>query len=336
MKKLLLLPVFWLLSLSLKAQSDGGLTINLKGDSNTEQAAKLELIRILQERTNKLTVSQLNSRIIVSRGVTNYYKVDEIIQMNQEIWAYRSKYVGVAQKMETGTSGFSANSGNSFTYKYIVQLNSAVEKAGILKKQLDVVTKSGQPIVLPALPSFSISAASGNPAEEMAMAMKGLMESYGVSSQEEFDALPQSKKDELKAKGDELINQFKGALEQQMKDSNKKTLTLVGNIVGTAFGVPGAGTLVAGLVSGSPAAALAGLVGNIVDNFQIPVDYYDSNTLKLTDSERIHIIDELHMRMSELYQQVTALGASLSSETKARYGELSAPRNETIMYGPKK
>lgn len=305
-------------------------TINLKGDSNTEQSAKLELIRILQERQNKLAVSQLNSRIIVSRGVLNYYKVDEIVKMNQDMWGYRSKYVSMAQKIEAGNS-----TGSSFTYKYILQLNAAVEKAGIIKKQMETIIKSGQPIILPAMPTFDISASSSNPGDDIAIAMQALMNSYGISSKEELDALPQGKQDEFKAKSEELAKQFMSVINQKIKDGNKKTLTMIGNIVGTAFGVPGAGTLVAGLISGD-ANALAGLVGSIVDNFQIPTDYYDSSTLKLTDSERIKIIDELHLRMSDLYQQVSALGASLSNETKTRYSELSVPRNETIMYGPKR
>ena len=320
------------------AQDSGGgsdLTINLKGDGNTEQAAKLELIRILQERLNKLTVTQLNSRIIVSRGVADYYKVDEIVKMGQQIWAYRSKYVTVANKIEAGNSGFSAHAGSGFTYKYITELNGAVEKADIIKKQLQTVIRSGKPVIMPAMPSFSISPSSSDPGADMAAQMNALMGSYGVTSQADFDALSEEKRTELKSKMDEVANQFKEAMNQAIKAGNKQNLKLIGNIVGTAFGVPGAGNLVSGLLSGDAGAA-AGLVGSIVDNFQIPTDYYDSNTLKLTDAERIKVIDELHLRMSDLYQQVSALGASLSTETKSRYSEISAPRNEGIMYGPKK
>lgn len=320
------------------AQDSGGgsdLTINLKGDANTEQAAKLELIRILQERLNKLTVTQLNSRIIVSRGVADYYKVDEIVKMGQQIWGYRSKYVATANKIEAGNSGFSAHAGSGFTYKYITELNGAVEKADIIKKQLQTVIRSGKPVTMPAMPSFSISPSSSDPGADMAAQMNALMGSYGVTSQADFDALPEDKRAELRSKMDEVANQFKEATNQAIKAGNKQTLKLVGNIVGTAFGVPGAGNLVSGLLSGDAGAA-AGLVGSIIDNFQIPTDYYDSNTLKLTDAERIKVIDELHLRMSDLYQQVSALGASLSSETKTRYSEISVPRNEGIMYGPKK
>ena len=169
----------------------------------------------------------------------------------------------------------------------------------------------------------------------MAAQMNALMGSYGVTSQADFDALSEEKRTELKSKMDEVANQFKEAMNQAIKAGNKQNLKLIGNIVGTAFGVPGAGNLVSGLLSGDASAA-AGLVGSIVDNFQIPTDYYDSNTLKLTDAERIRMIDELHLRMSDLYQQVSALGASLSTETKSRYSEISVPRNEGIMYGPKK
>ena len=324
-------------SVSLCAQDNGGGSVNidLKGDANTEQAAKLELIRILQERLNKLTVTQLNSRVIVSRGVTDYYKVEEIVRMNKQIYAYRSKYVTNANKIEAGNSGFTAHAGSGFTYKYITELNTAVEKADIIAKQLQTVVRSGKPIILPEMPTFSISPSSSDPAADMATQMGALMSAYGVSSQEEYDALPEDKKAELKAKMDEVADKFKEAFSQMIKASNKQNLKIIGNVVGTAFGVPGAGNLVAGLISGD-AGALAGLVGSIVDNFQIPSDYYDSNTLKLTDAERIKVIDELHLRISDLYQQVSALGASLSSETKTRYSEISVPRNEGIMYGPKK
>lgn len=323
--------------IALSAQNTGGgeMTISLKGNANTEQAAKLELIRILQERLNKLTVTQLNSRIIVSRAVTDYYKVDEIVKMGQQIWAYRSKYVTTANKIEAGNSGFSAHAGSGFTYKYITELNGAVEKADLIKKQLQTVIRSGKPIIMPAVPTFSITPPSSEPGADMATQMNALMSSYGVTSQADFDALPDDKKAELRSKMDEVANQFKDAINKSIKDGNKQTLKIVGNIVGTAFGMPGAGNLVVGLLSGDAGAA-TGLVGSIVDNFQIPADYYDSNTLKLTDAERIKVIDELHLRMSDLYQQVSALGASLSTETKSRYNEISAPRNEGIMYGPKK
>jgi hypothetical protein len=324
-----------ILATSTLSAQDSGMTISLKGDTGTEQAAKLELIRILQERLNKLTVSQLNSRIIVSKGVAGYYKVDEIVKMNQDMYAYRSKYVSMAQKIETGNPGFSAHNGNGFTYKYIVELNTAVAKAKALNDQLSVVLKSGQPIILPAMPSFNISPSSSDPGADLAAAMDQILSSYGVHSQSEFDQLPQAKQDEIKAKMNEAAKPLMEEIQKQVKNSNKQVLATLGNIVGTAFGVPGAGNMLVGLASGS-ASAIAGLVGSIVDNFQIPTDYYDSNTLKLTDAERIKIIDELHVRMSDLYQQVSALGTSLSNETKVRYNELSQPRNEVILYGPKK
>lgn len=334
MKKLFL-PILTVAMLATSQVSAQELDINIKGDTGTEQAAKLELIRILQERLNKLTVTQLNSRVIVSKGVSGYYKVDEIIKMNKEMWLHRSKYVGMAQKIEAGNPGFSGHQGNAFTYKYIVQLNIASDKAEIIKNQLLVLLKSGSPIILPAMPTFNISPGGSDPGADMAGAMNALMSSYGVNSEAEFNALPADKKAELQGKLDELGRQFKETMQQAMKDGNKQTLGIIGNVIGTAFGVPGAGTMITGLLSGN-ASAVAGLVGSIVDNFQIPTDYYDSNTLKLTDSERIKMIDELHGRMSDLYQQVAALGASLSNETKTRYGELSQPRNEMIMYGPKK
>ena len=336
MKKIILtFLAFSLLVNVVFAQSGSDITISLKGDSNTEQAAKLELIRILQERLNKLTVSQLNARIIVSKGVADYYKVDEILNMNKEIWGYRSKYVGMAQKIEAGNSGFSAHQGNGFAYKYMVQLNSAVEKAAIIKKQLLTVTTSGNPVIMPAMPTFSISPASSDPGADLSTAMNQILSSYGISSQEDFDKLSPEKQEEIKEKMKEATKPFMEAMQQQLKDSNKKVLATLGNIAGAFFGVPGAGNMIVGLASGNTS-VLAGLVGSIVDNFQIPTDYYDSKTLKLTDSERIKMIDELHLRMADLYQQVAALGASLSNETKTRYNELSQPRNDMILYGPKK
>lgn len=121
------------------------------------------------------------------------------------------------------------------------------------------------------------------------------------------------------------------------KETHTSTLKIVGNVVGAFFGVPGAGNLVASLISGgSVAAALSGLVGNIVDKFQIPDEHFDSGSLKLTDAERLKVIDELHLRMSELYQQTVAYATNMSSEAKVRYNEISQPRNDMILYGPKK
>lgn len=338
MKKLFLpiLTVAMLATTTLFAQDGGGeMTINLKGDANTESAAKLELIRILQERLNKLTVSQLNSRVIVSRGVSGYYKVKEIYDMQREMWGFRSKYVSLAQKLEDANPAFAQTGGNGFAFRYIEQYNRAMLTADMIRDQVKVVTTSGSPIVLPAMPTFNITPAGSDPGADMAGAMAALASSYGVTNQAEMDALPADKRAELQGKMEELGKQFKEAIEKAIKDGNKQTLTMIGNVIGTAFGVPGAGNMIAGLVSGN-ASAISGLVGSIVDNFQIPTDYYSSPTLKLTDAERIKIIDELHVRISEAYQQTIALGASMSVETAKRYKELSQPRNDQILYGPKK
>lgn len=331
----LFLPILTVAILATAPVSAQDLDINLKGDTGTEQAAKLELIRILQERLNKLTVTQLNSRVIVSKGVLGYYKVAEIVKMKENIWQHRSKYVAIAQKLEVANPGFAGTGGNGFAYSYITELTECATKAATLKKQLDVLITSGSPIVLPAMPTFNISPASSDPGADLAASMQNILSSYGVQSQSDFDLLPQAKKNEITAKMQEAAKPLEEAIKQQMKNSNKQVIATLGNVVGTAFGVPGAGNMLVGLASGNTN-ALAGLVGSIVDNFQIPTDYYDSPTLKLTDSERIKIIDDLHMRMSELYQQISALGASLSKETKTRYNEMAQPRNEMILYGPKK
>lgn len=333
--KTLFLPILTMLLLATSMAN--GQTISISGTSSTEQAAKLELIRILNERMNKLTVAQLNARVIVSRGVSNYYKVDEIVKMNDNIYAYRSKYVGVAQKIEAGNSGFSAHQGNGFTYKYIVQLNDAVKKSQAITDQLGMILKSGSPIMLPAMPTFDISASSSStPASTAASAMQALGNEYGVTTADDYNALSPEKKAEYDSKFKELSLTLYGELQASNAKNNQKLLGILGNVIGAAFGAPMAGTLIMTVIQGGASAAVAGLVGSIVDSFQVPVDYYDSNTLKLTDAERLKIIDELHVRVSELYQQVAALGASLSTETKVRYNELSGPRNEQIMYGPKK
>jgi hypothetical protein len=315
-----------------------GQTISLSGTSETEQAAKLELIRILNERMNKLTVAQLNARIIVSRGVSNYYKVDEIVKMNDNIYAYRSKYVGVAQKLEAGNPGFSAHQGNGFTYKYIVQLNEAVSKSKAITDQLGMILKSGSPLMLPAMPTFNISqSSSSSPASDAGAAMVALNNHYGVDDADDYNALSPEKRAEYDAKFKDLSMKMYGELQAENAQNNQKLLGILGNVIGAAFGAPMAGTLIMSVISSAANGnGVAGLVGSIVDSFQIPVDYYDSNTLKLTDAERLKIIDELHVRISELYQQVAALGASLSTETKVRYNELSGPRNEQIMHGIKK
>lgn len=334
--KTLFLPI--LTVLLLVTSSTNGQTISLSGTSDTEQAAKLELIRILNERMNKLTVAQLNARIIVSRGVSNYYKVDEIVKMNDNIYAYRSKYVGVAQKLEAGNPGFSAHQGNGFTYKYIVQLNEAVSKSKAITDQLGMILKSGSPLMLPAMPTFNISqSSSSSPASDAGAAMVALNNQYGVDDADDYNALSPDKRAEYDAKFKDLSMKMYGELQAENAQNNQKLLGILGNVIGAAFGAPMAGTLIMSVISSAANGnGVAGLVGSIVDSFQIPLDYYDSNTLKLTDAERLKIIDELHVRISELYQQVAALGASLSTETKVRYNELSGPRNEQIMHGIKK
>lgn len=307
-----------------------GPTISLTGDTGTEQAAKLELIRILQERLNKLTVAQLNSRIIVSSGVTNYYKVDEILSMHKEMWGLRVKYGQMATRLSGGNASFNSN--------YNDQLVVTIGKADAVKKQLMTIIKSGRPIQLPALPTFSITpaATAGDIAQSFTQTMQGIMSRFGITSQADIDNLSADQRAAFQAAVDAAKAEFEKAFQASASSTTKSSLTMLGNVVGTLFGVPGAGTIVAGLASGGGAAAIAGLVGSIVDKFQIPTDYYDSETLKLTDSERIKIIDDLHIRISEAYQQTIALGASMSSETKSRYKELSQPRNELILYGPKK
>lgn len=334
--KTLFIPIIMALLTGFNTYAQDAPTINLKGDANTEQSAKLELIRILNERMNKLTTAQMNSRVVVSRGVSTYYKVDEIMRMKQDIYGYRSKYVSIAGNLEKANPGFAATGGNGFAYRYMTQYNRAVETANVIAKQLQVVITSGRPILLPSMPSFSISPATSDPMADMASSMNALSNSYGIHSKEDFDALSSDKQAEFQQKANDLAQQAKSLMQQQIANGNKQVLTIMGNIVGAAFGVPAAGTLVAGILSGGGAAAIAGLVGSIVDNFQVPLDYLDSPTLKLTDAERIKMIDELHLRISETYQQVAALGASMSTETSKRYNELSQPRNEMIMYGPKK
>lgn len=334
--KTLFLPILTVLLLITAITN--GQTISLSGTSDTEQAAKLELIRILNERMNKLTLAQLNARIIVSRGVSNYYKVDEIVKMNDNIYAYRSKYVEVAQKLEAGNPGFSAHQGNGFTYKYIVQLNETVSKSKAITDQLGMILRSGSPLMLPAMPTFNISQfSSSSPASDAGAAMVALNNQYGVDDADDYNALSPDKRAEYDAKFKDLSMKMYGELQAENAQNNQKLLGILGNVIGAAFGAPMAGTLIMSVISSAANGnGVAGLVGSIVDSFQIPLDYYDSNTLKLTDAERLKIIDELHVRISELYQQVAALGASLSTETKVRYNELSGPRNEQIMHGIKK
>lgn len=335
--KTLFLPFLISLSLISGRIDAQEMTINLTGDANTEQSAKLELIRILQERITKLTVSQLNTRILVSTGVKKYYKVGEIIAMNKEMYGLRSKYTTLASNLEKGNSGFSATTGNGFAWAYMRKYNAAVGKAQDLTDQLSLLLKDGKPIALPPLPTFSITppASPGDIAGSFASKMQGIMAQYGITSQADIDNLPADKRAAFDAAVDAAKAEFEKTFKDMAKSTTKSSLTLLGNVVGTLVGIPGAGSLIAGLASGD-VGAIAGLVGSLVDKFQIPDEYYDSETLKLTDAERLKIIDELHLRMSELYQQVIAMGTSMSNEAKSRYNELSQPRNEAIMFGPKK
>lgn len=333
--KTLFIPI--ITGLLLTTSMTNGQTISISGTSSTEQAAKLELIRILNERMNKLTTAQLNSRIIVSRGVSTYYKVDEIMKMHKEMWGLRTGYVTLAGDMEKANPGFAATGGNGFAYRYMKQYNGAVSKADAIKDQLGIILKSGSPIMLPAMPTFDISAASSStPAGTAASAMQALGNEYGVATADDYNALSPEKKAEYDSKFKELSLTLYGELQASNAKNNQKLLGILGNVIGAAFGAPMAGTLIMTVIQGGASAAVAGLVGSIVDNFQVPTDYYDSNTLKLTDAERLKVIDELHMRMSELNQLVIGLGASMSAETKKRYNELSQPRNEMLMYGTKK
>ena len=318
------------------AQSAGDvLNIALSGDANTEQSAKLELIRILNERLNKLTVAQLNSRIIVSAGVKNYYKVAEIFKMHDQMWAFRTKLMNEAGALGNN-SGF-VQSG--FIQTYQAQITEAMNTASAVKKQTQVLIADGRPIVLPPMPTFSISpaASAGDAIGSFSQTIKGIMTSFGVTSEADMNNLPADKRAAFDSAVNAAKTDFEKAMQQSRDATTKQSLTLLGNVVGTMFGVPGAGTLIAGIASGGGAgAAISGLVGSIVDKFQIPDEYYDSGTLKLTDSERLKMIDELHTRMSETFQKGIALRANMNAEVSKRYDNISQPRNEQILYGPKK
>ncbi|RZM19594.1 MAG: hypothetical protein EOO88_37625 [Pedobacter sp.] len=338
--KALFLPILtlFLLGSSLaNAQSAGDvLNIALKGDANTEQAAKLELIRILQERLNKLTVAQLNSRVLVSTGVKNYYKVGEILQMHDKMWGLRVQLTNEADALAKANPGF-GEAGNNFVWTYMRQFNEAMSTAGAIKTQLGTLIKDGKPIALPPMPTFSISPASSvdDMVGSFSSTMNGIMASFGIKSQDDINNLSADQRTAF----DNAVNAAKVDFEKNLKESmastTKSSLTLLGNVVGTLVGVPGAGTLIAGLASGNTS-AISGLVGSIVDKFAIPDEYYDSETLKLTDAERLKMIDELHTRISECFQKGMALRANMNSEVKKRYENITQSRNETILYGPKK
>lgn len=318
---------------SLSAQD---LTINLKGDANTEQAAKLELIRILQERLNKLTVAQLNSRILVSKGVKSYYKVGEIFSMHDKMWGLRAQLTDESSALAKNNPGF-GEAGNNFIWKYQMQFNEAMSTAGAIKNQTKVLIADGKPIVLPAMPTFNISPASSvdDFATSFMGTMNGIMSQFGIKSQDDIDKLSPDQRAAFQSAVDAAKADFEKNLKESMNATTKSSLTLLGNVVGTLVGIPGAGSLIAGIASGNTS-ALSGLVGSIVDKFAIPDEYYDSETLKLTDAERLKMIDELHSRMSETLQKGIALRANMNAEVKKRYDAISQPRNEMILYGPKK
>lgn len=331
--------ILFMLSANLgKAQSAGDvLSIALSGDANTEQSAKLELIRILNERMNKLTVAQLNSRILVSSGVKNYYKVAEIFKMHDNMYALRGQLTTEAGNLAKANPGF-GEAGNNFIWEYMKQFNGTMGTASALKEQLKVLIMDGKPIALPPMPTFNISLASNaadGASQTFMHAMDAIINKYGVHSQEEIDKLPSDKREAYNKEVEAAKNQF----DQQLGSSSggtQSTLSTLGNVVGALFGVPGAGSFIAGLFGGGGSSAAGSLVGSIVDKFAIPDEYYDSDALKLTDAERLKVIDELHTRMSECFQKGMALRANMNSEVKKRYENITQTRNETILYGPKK
>ncbi|WP_138994208.1 hypothetical protein [Larkinella sp. C7] len=304
------------------ASVSGQAQINISGDANTEASAKLEIIRIIQERIQKMTIAEINSRIVVSKGVSTYYKVDEIIKMHQSIANGRQSYALMAQNLNKGALGIQ----NTYVNTYI----DAVKKADALKKQLNTVTTSGNIIQLPPLPVFNISFASSsgsNPANDLTQQITDLMASYGVLAPEDWDKIDPAKKQELEAKLAVMKDDLQKQTISKGNSNATKLVTFVANLL-----APGLGSVLGGVTSGKPISAL---VGYVSDNFQMPTEYYSSETLKLTDSERIKVIDELHLRMSEVYQQTSALSASLSSEARKRYGEVTEQRNDLILHAPK-
>jgi len=331
------LPILILFTLVSSLASGQGaadvLNIALRGDANTEQAAKLELIRILQERLNKLTVAQLNSRVIVSTGVKNYYKVDEIIRMHDKMRIFRSELMTESSALARSNPGFV-----DAIKMYQLQYTEAMGTASALKDQTKVLIADGKPIILPPMPTFSVTpaASTDDVVGGFAQTMQGIMSSFGIKSQDDINNLPADKKAAFQGAVDAAKADFEKNMSESLKSTTKQSLTLLGNVVGTMFGVPGAGTLIAGIASGGGAGAISGLVGSIVDKFVIPDNYYDSETLKLTDAERLKMIDELHTRMSETFQKGMALRANMNSEVRKRYDNISQPRNDMILYGPKK
>ena len=336
--KTLFIPLITLSLLISASVFSQDMTINLSGDSNTEQAAKLELIRILEERMNKLTVAQMNSRVIVSTAVRNYYKVPEIYKMHDDMWGVRVRLTDESASLAKANAGF-GEAGNNFIWKYQMQFNEAMSLAGAIKKQTEVLITDGKPLGLPALPTFNISPPSsgGTYMKDFMDSMNGIIGKYGLKQPGDENNLPADQKAAFDAEVAKASEKFKADFGASIKETNMNSIKIVGNVVGAFFGVPGAGNLIGGLISGgSVAAALSGLVGTIVDKFQVPDEYFDSKTLKLTDAERLKMIDELHMRMSETFQKAMALRANMNSEVRKRYDNISQPRNEMILYGPKK
>ena len=336
--KALLFPIIIVGLLASAPVFSQDMTINLSGDSNTEQAAKLELIRILEERMNKLTVGQMNSRIIVSTGVKNYYKVGEMTNMFNQIVALRAQLTTEAGDLAKANAGF-GQAGNNFVWTYMRQFNEALGVATSLRDQLKILLKDGKPVGLPPLPTFNISPPSsgGTYMKDFMDSMNGILAKYGLKQPGDENNLPADQKAAFDAEVAKANEQFKAGFSASIKEANASSIKIIGNVVGAFFGVPGAGNLIGGLISGgSVAAALSGLVGTIVDKFQLPDEYFDSETLKLTDAERLKVIDELHIRMAESLQKGLALRANMNSEVKKRYDNISQPRNEMILYGPKK
>ena len=336
--KTLLLPILTVGLLASSPVFSQDMTINLTGDANTEQSSKLELLRILQERMNKLTVGQMNSRVIVSTGVKSYYKVGEMVTMFNQMVALRTQLTTEAGDLAKANAGF-GQAGNNFVWTYMRQFNEALGVATSLRDQLKILLKDGKPIALPPLPTFNISPPSSGSTymKDYMDSMNGIIAKYGIKQPGDENNLPADQKTAFDAEIKAANEKFNDGFSASVKQTNMNSLKIVGNVVGAFFGVPGAGNLVAGLISGgSVAAALSGLVGTIVDKFQVPDEYFDSETLKLTDSERLKMIDELHSRMAESLQKGIALRANMNSEVKKRYDNISQPRNEMILYGPKK
>lgn len=302
--------------------------IKLTGDSQTEQAAKLELIRLLQERDNKLALAQMNSRIVVSVGVKKYYKANEILAMRKAMYAAKNQYQNMADRL--GKPSSSLTGGGGFSNAYMNQYGAVLKASDALAAQLETVTTSGEIIQMPPLPTFNISFASNsgsNPANDLNQQITDLMASYGVTKPEDWDTIDPAKKQELEGKLADLKNKLYQQSIAKGNSNATKLVAFVANLI-----APGLGGILSGITSANP---INTLVGYINDNFQVPTEYYTSETLKLTDSERIKMIDELHERMAALFQKSQALGEHMSSQGRKQFNETMDGRNEMILYGPK-